>query len=216
MNDGSRFDPRRILERLQHHGVRCLVIGGVAGRLHGSPRMTRDLDVLYARDPEDLRRLAAALAEMRVTLRGAPPDLAFKPDERALRNGSNFTFTTQWGPFDCLGDASGYTYDVLVANAEPMRFEGLDVMVVSLDDLIRMKRASGRLVDLADVETLGKLRDVREELGLYGLAEPIAPQPSRGRAAPARSRSSSSASGRGRSSRRRRESARSARSRPPV
>lgn len=174
MKQPPEFDPRAILETLQRHGVRFLIVGGIAGRLHGSPRMTRDLDICYAREPEDLSRLSAALKDLEVTLRGAPRGLPFKPDQRTLRNGLNFTFDTSLGAFDCLGEASGYTYDVLAPNAERARFEGLDVLVCSLDDLVRMKRASGRPQDLADVETLSKLREIREAQGLYGLAEPRA------------------------------------------
>jgi len=172
MSRVDRFDPHALLETLQRHGVRFVVIGGIAGRLHGSPRMTRDLDICYARDIEDLDRLAMVLAELHVTLRGAPPDLPFRPDARTLRRGLNFTFDTPFGPFDCLGEASGHTYEILRPNAERAVFEGLDILVTSLDDLMRMKRASGRPQDLADLETLGKLRDVREERGLFGLAEP--------------------------------------------
>lgn len=190
MSGVDRFDPHALLETLQRHGVRFVVVGGIAGRLHGSPRMTRDLDICYARDIEDLDRLAMVLAELHVTLRGAPPDLPFRPDARTLRSGLNFTFDTPFGPFDCLGEASGHTYEILRPNAERAVFEGLDILVTSLDDLMRMKRASGRPQDLADLETLGKLRDVREERGLFGLAEPVvasrrsiaAKRPSRGRA----------------------------------
>ncbi len=166
------LEPRPIFEALKRHGVRFVVIGGIAGRLHGSPRVTGDLDICYPRGAEDLDRLAAALAEIGVTLRGAPPGLPFRPDARTLRSGLNFTFNTRWGAFDCLGDASGYSFEVLAPNAEHARFEGVDVLVVSLDDLIRMKRAAGRPQDISDVETLGKLRDVREDRGLFGLAEP--------------------------------------------
>jgi hypothetical protein len=172
VSDLAHFDPRALLEALQRHGVRFVVIGGIAGRLHGSPRLTRDLDICYARAAADLDRLAAALAELHVTLRGAPPDLPFRPDARTLRSGLNFTFDTPFGPFDCLGEASGHTYEILSPNAEHGDLEGLDILVTSLDDLMRMKRASGRPQDLADLETLGKLRDVREERGLFGLAEP--------------------------------------------
>lgn len=174
----SRFEPGPILAVLLRHGVRFIVVGGIAGRLHGSPRLTRDLDVCYARQPDDLARIAGALEELRVTLRGAPKGLPFRPDERTLRNGLNFTFDTEWGPFDCLGDASGYTFEVLAPNAERAVLDGIEIPVASLDDLIRMKRAAGRPQDIADVETLGKLRDVRESRGLFGLAEPV-PGPSR-------------------------------------
>ena len=190
-SDDLRFDPRAILEILRRHDVRFLVVGGIAGRLHGSARMTEDLDICYSRTTDDLDRLAAALAELDISLRGADPGLPFRPDARTLRSGLNFTFDTRYGPFDCLGEASGYTYEVLVPNAERAQLDGLDVLdvlVVSLDDLIRMKRAAGRPQDIADVEILSKLREVRERMGLYGLAEPPSPPVPSGRGPRSRAR----------------------------
>lgn len=187
-SDDLRFDPRAILEILRRHDVRFLVVGGIAGRLHGSARMTEDLDICYSRTTDDLDRLAAALAELDISLRGADPGLPFRPDARTLRSGLNFTFDTRYGPFDCLGEASGYTYEVLVPNAERAQLDELDVLVVSLDDLIRMKRAAGRPQDIADVEILSKLREVRERMGLYGLAEPPSPPVPSGRGPRSRAR----------------------------
>lgn len=168
------FEPEAILEILHRHQIRFVVIGGVAGNLHGSTTATLDLDICYARGQDDLERLAAALRELRLTLRGADAGLPFRMDARTLRNGMNFTFDTRLGRFDCLAEASGYTYEVLAANAERGDLGGVSVLIASLDDLIRMKRAAGRLKDLAEIENLSKLREVREGLGLYGLAEPRA------------------------------------------
>lgn len=194
-----QFEPGVIVGILVRHEVRFVVIGGIAGRLHGSPRMTRDLDICYARTPPDLQRLAAALRELQVSLRGADKGLPFQVDARTLQNGLNFTFDTPYGSFDCLGDASnGYTYDVLAPNAELGDIGGFSVRVVSLDDLIRMKRATGRPQDLADVETLSKLREVREDRGLYGLAEPAEPAAPR-TTEPRRSRTSARRRARARS-----------------
>lgn len=55
------YDPFAALAVLNRHGVDYVVVGGVAARLWGSPTMTNDLDVCYARDAGNLRRLAAAL-----------------------------------------------------------------------------------------------------------------------------------------------------------
>lgn len=178
-----RFEPIPILELLLRHEVRFVLIGGVAGNAHGSTTATLDTDICYQREEQNYDRLAAALRELRVTLRGADPGLPFRIDTRTIRNGMNFTLeTAEHGAFDCLGEASGYTYEILAANAEPADFEGASVLVASLDDLIRMKRAAGRLKDLVEVENLSKLRDVREERGLYGLAEPQVTPRSRTRA----------------------------------
>lgn len=192
-SDEFRFEPVPILRTLVAHDVRFVLIGGLAGHVHGSTSFTRDTDICYERTPENMERLAAALRELRVTLRGADAGLPFKIDALTIRNGLNFTFDTDYGWFDCLGEASGYAYDVLVANAEPADVgDGVVVQVTSLDDLIRMKRAAGRHKDLVEVENLSKLRDVREAVGLYGLGvAPDAtwpPRPRRTASAPARPR----------------------------
>ncbi len=182
-SDGVRFDPIPILELLVRHDVRFVLIGGVAGNAHGSTTVTLDTDICYQRDERNLEKLAAALRELRVTLRGADPSLPFKIDARTIRNGLNFTFeTAEYGAFDCLGEASGYTYEIIAANCERGDIGGVIVPIASLDDLIRMKRAAGRLKDLVEIENLSKLRDVREERGLYGLAEPQVTPRSRTRA----------------------------------
>lgn len=170
-----RFEPLPILRLLVEHGVNFVLIGGVAGNAHGSTSVTQDLDICYERTPDNIERLAGVLRDLKVRLRGAPPDLPFRIDARTIRNGLNFTFTTDICDFDCLGDASGYTYEVLEPNAIEGDLGGAKVLIASLDDLIRMKRAAGRLKDLVEIENLSKLRDVREERGLYGLAEPGAP-----------------------------------------
>src|SRR5262245_23604206 len=107
------------VEVLQRHGVEFLVIGGQAATLHGSPLPTFDTDLCYRRTPENLEKLAAALREIKPTLRGAPPDLPFRLDAQSLSLGSNFTFNTTLGPLDLLdwvepvGD-----YDRLAAKAQ--------------------------------------------------------------------------------------------------
>lgn len=169
--DDLRFSPRALLDMLVRHEVRFVVIGGIAGNAHGSTTATLDLDVCYARDNANLRALAGALRELGVTLRGAPTGVPFQVDERSIRNGSNFTFDTELGKLDCLAEASGYTFEVLAPNAEPADLGGVEVLVASLDDLIRMRRAAGRLKDLVEVENLSKLREVREAHGLYRLAD---------------------------------------------
>ena len=169
----GRFSPLELLRALVRHDVRFVVIGGIAGNAHGSTTATLDLDVCYARDDENLRALAAALTSLDATLRGADPGLPFRADERTIRNGLNFTFSTALGDLDCLGDASGYTYATLAANAERADLGGIEVQIASLDDLIRMKRAAGRTKDLVEVENLAKLREVREAQGIYHLSDRV-------------------------------------------
>lgn len=152
--------PRALLETLVRHGVDFVLIGGIAGLVHGSSFPTYDLDVAYARDAANLERLAAALFELGVTLRGAPPDLPFSPDARTLANGSNFTFNTAAGPFDILGDVAGIrSFEELRADATVQELDGLPVRVASIDHLIAMKRAANRPKDRVMLEEYIVLAD---------------------------------------------------------
>lgn len=155
----SQFDAVPLLERLREHGVEFVVIGGIAGIAHGSPMLTRDLDICYARTRENYEALAAALRSLHATLRGAPADLPFKLDALTIKMGDCFTFSTDLGPLDCLGTPSGAGgYSELLANAVDVQLRGVPFKVCGLDDLMKMKRAAGRAKDLVALENLGALR----------------------------------------------------------
>jgi hypothetical protein len=156
----SEFSPVPLIEALVLHKVRFLVIGSFAGILHGSPLITQDLDICYARDDGNLEALARALREIGARLRGVKENVPFKLDARSLKAGDSFTFTTRLGDLDCLGTPTGTRgYDELAASATEYEVAGMRVKVVSLDDLIRMKRAAGRLKDRMVLEELGALRE---------------------------------------------------------
>jgi hypothetical protein len=156
------YAPLDALETLVKHRVRFIVIGGFGAQLRGSPSITGDTDVCYARDDQNLERMARALKELHASLRGAPKDVPFLLDAQTLKMGDHFTFDTDAGALDILGQPSGVRggYEELEGAADPMEIAmGLTVLVASVDDLIRMKRAAGRPKDLIEVEVLGALRD---------------------------------------------------------
>lgn len=156
----AAFDPLEILKTLDRHGVKFVVIGGIAGRLWGSTTVTNDLDICYGRDADNLKALAAALAELKAKLRGADRDLPFVADARALKLGDHFTFTTSAGNFDILGTPAGsHGYDSLARTATRMDVGGVTVLVAAIEDLILMKRAAGRPKDLIEVEILTAVRE---------------------------------------------------------
>jgi len=125
-----------------------VVIGGLAGTAHGSAYPTYDVDVAYERSSENLRRLAAALAELDATLRGAPPGLPFRLDAETLRAGLNFTFETRFGSLDILGEPAGAPrYEELRTAGVSGELWGVNIRVASLDRMIAMKEAAGRTKD---------------------------------------------------------------------
>ncbi|MEO7443536.1 MAG: hypothetical protein ABIW46_08400, partial [Acidimicrobiales bacterium] len=136
---------RLALATLVRHGVRFVLIGGLSGRAHGSPTITNDTDVCYARDRPNLEALAEALVELGAHLRGVDDDVPFRLDALTLERGLNFTFETSAGALDIVGLPAGVAgYEELAANAVEMDLGvGTPVRVCALDDLIRMKRAAG-------------------------------------------------------------------------
>lgn len=153
-------DLRALLTPLVRHGVDFVLIGGMAGITHGSNYPSYDLDVVYARDSDNIGRLVEALQEIGVRLRGAPADLPFLLDAKTIENGSNFTFVTPHGDFDILGHADGMpVYHDLRAEATVRELLGLEVRVASLDHLIAMKRAANRPKDRLMVEEYIVLAD---------------------------------------------------------
>lgn len=157
-------DFQKLVEALASNRVRYVIVGGVALVLQGSARTTGDLDICYARDPDNLEALAAALAPFHPTLRGAPADLPFRVDAATLRSGLNFTLSSEAGDIDLLGELTGVGgFDKLAEQTDVMDLYGHPVRVMSLDALETAKRAAGRLKDLADLAEILEIRRRRGE-----------------------------------------------------
>lgn len=120
----------------------------MAGIARGSSYPSYDLDIAYARNPANISRLVSALREIRVRLRGAPPDPPFMLAERTLENGSNFTFETPFGDFDIRAHVDGVrAYEELLTSSTVEDVKGFAVRVASIDHLVSMKRAANRTND---------------------------------------------------------------------
>jgi hypothetical protein len=158
-----------LLRALSQQGVDFVVVGGMAGLAHGSAYPTYDLDIAYARDRENIERLAQALQAIGVTLRGAPADLPFQLDARTLENGANFTFDSPYGSLDILGDVAGISsYDALRSDAALAAIEGIEVRIASIDHLIAMKRAANRPKDRLMVEEYIVIADAQRRISEEG------------------------------------------------
>ena len=155
------IDLERALQELSRAGIEFIIVGGVAAVIHGSARLTQDLDVVYSRTPDNITRLVAALAPHRPYLRGAPPGLPFRWDVETVRRGLNFTLTTALGDLDLLGEIiGGGSYADLLPHSVLVSLSGADYRCLGLRQLIHVKRAAGRPKDL---EAIGELEAIREE-----------------------------------------------------
>jgi predicted nucleotidyltransferase len=150
-----------ILPLFSERGVRFILIGGGAAAMLGSARLTYDVDLVYARDVDNIDRLVEALAPHQPYLRGAPSGLPFRWDRPTIQAGLNFTLTTAIGDLDLLGDVSGGGgYDELLPFTQEVSAFSVTFRVVTLERLIQLKRAAGRPKDL---EIIAELQALLEE-----------------------------------------------------
>jgi hypothetical protein len=143
------FDPRPLLAAFDRHGARVVVIGQVAGILHGSDELTGDLDLLWSGSPDEAPKLVAAFADVGASL--------FDDDHHAVElgvdalalpkvlfastgaSGDCCTLRLPWGALDIEG---------VLARAVRAHDGGVTVHYAALPDLIAMRRAAGRPKDL--------------------------------------------------------------------
>ncbi|HEY7191292.1 MAG TPA: hypothetical protein VH436_32290 [Vicinamibacterales bacterium] len=152
-------DYRSIIEALDDGHVDFVIVGAIALVLHGSARVTRDLDICYSREQANLERLARALKPFAATLRGAPDSLPFLLDAPTLKAGLNFTLQSKAGDLDLMGEIAGIGSYAAVRRASiVMPVYEREIRVLSLDGLERAKRAAGRLKDLADLAEIQEIR----------------------------------------------------------
>jgi hypothetical protein len=157
-------DFRRLLLALGDGGVEFIVVGGVAAAAHGAVRTTLDLDVVYLRTTANITNLVTALRPLNPYLRGAPPGLPFAWDERTVTNGLNFTLVTDAGEIDLLGEIiAGGGYQALERHSMELDLFGRICRCITLDELIRVKRAAGRPKDFEAIAELEKLLELSEK-----------------------------------------------------
>jgi hypothetical protein len=148
------LDAERILRALAEHAVDYVIVGGLAVQTHGHTRTTVDIDLIPRPDPANLSRLADALNALDARVRN-PGSEGLQIDATMLPRASLWQFTTPHGAIDVLRDAPGAPpYDELRDRALEIRLGDLKLAVADRDDLIGMKRASARRVDLDDLAAL--------------------------------------------------------------
>lgn len=166
MSEHAVFSAGSLLRALVEGRVRFVVIGGLAAQAHGSPLITEDLDICFDLERDNLERLASVLADLTAIRRGLPDGVVAPVDARALRSGDMFTLRTRFGDLDLLARPDpALDYASLASRAIAFEYEGLAILMASLDDIIAMKRAAGRPKDLLAIEHLAALREEGDRRG---------------------------------------------------
>jgi len=148
------LDAERIFRSLAEAGVDYVLIGGIAVQTHGHVRMTNDVDLIPAPDPANLERLAAALRSLDARVLN-PGNEGIAIDANMLPRATIWQFATRDGDIDVMHEVpAGAPFEQLSERALRIRLGEMEVPVVGLDDLIRMKLARGRSIDLEDVAAL--------------------------------------------------------------
>lgn len=153
------FNPDAILEVLARHRVECVVIGGSAAYLHGSPFVTEDVDITPRVDLENYARLSSALDELDAHVRasGTPP-LPFSHDGRSLMDVAIWKLNTKYGDLDITAKPSGTEgYPDLRRDSVSIRIGGDFVTIASLADIIRSKGSANRDKDRRVLPVLREL-----------------------------------------------------------
>jgi hypothetical protein len=154
VDPGTPLDAEQILDALAKYAVDYVIVGGLAVQTHGHMRTTIDIDVFPRPEPANLVRLADALKaiDARVLNRGSE---GLSIDASMLPRATLWQFATRHGAIDVLRDAPGVPpYDQLRSRALEIQLGDKRIAIAGRDDLISMKRASARPVDLDDLAAL--------------------------------------------------------------
>jgi hypothetical protein len=154
MTDQRALDAERIFAVLDAHKVEYVVIGGIAVQVYGHVRMTNDVDLIPSPTPQNLERLAAALQELEARVLN-PGSEHLTIDAQMLPRATLWQLATRHGGIDVLHDAPGAApFPELRKRALLITLDDHSIPIAARDDLIKMKRAAGRPVDLADIAAL--------------------------------------------------------------
>lgn len=157
MSEVAPFDPERIVQVLGEYEVRYVLVGALAARLQGFPRLTADADLTPARDPDNLDRLAAALRSLdaRVFTDAVPEGLPFDCTARTLERGELWNLTTDAGRIDLVFRPAGTGgFEDLAPGAVRFEVSGTGILAASLHDILRSKVAADRPQDRQDAAVI--------------------------------------------------------------
>jgi hypothetical protein len=142
-------DYKDMLRVLLDNGVKFLLVGAYAMSAHGYPRATGDIDIWVEPSTENSERVYRALAQF-----GAP--LHELEEGTFVKLGVVFQIGVAPRRIDVMSSVSGVEFDEAYHHRQTVEIEGMPVPILSHDDLVRNKRATGRDKDRLDADRLEK------------------------------------------------------------
>lgn len=156
-----------ILKRLSKTGVDFVIVGGFAGVVHGCTYVTQDIDICCDFSAENLLLLQKAIGDIHPVHRMTPKRIKFEINEKNIKQLKNLYLDTDIGRLDCLAFIDGIGgFDDVKKSSVQIEVEGLKIYVLSMDALIKAKKAMDRPRDsaaLKQLEAIKKLKNQREK-----------------------------------------------------
>ena len=150
---------KKVIHALEKADIRYVLVGGYAVALHGAVRGTVDLDFVIALELDQFTAMEKALADIGLTSRlpiTANEVFNFRDEYINKRNLVAWAFVNQANPLEMV--------DIIIThNADKMKtatksVDGLTIKIATIDELIKMKRQSGRPQDMEDIKALERLQ----------------------------------------------------------
>ncbi len=157
---------QQLLTLLIKSPIDFVLVGGFAAVLHGSNQTTRDIDICLSLDLQQIELLREVLAPIHPIHRLSPEKISFLTFPENFSDTTELYLSTDWGILDVMSriEAVGGYFDLL-RNAKKIDLLGSSCFIISIDDLIKSKRA------------LGRHRDIATILELEAIQREIAPHP---------------------------------------
>ncbi|MBN2314753.1 MAG: hypothetical protein JXM79_12555 [Sedimentisphaerales bacterium] len=153
-----------LLERLVNEGVEFVIVGGFAGIVHGCTYLTQDIDICCDFTSANLLALQKAISDLDPVHRMTPKKLKLKLTEETCSQFKNLYLDTDKGQLDCLGFVDGLgDYKQVKQVSELIEVEDKKMRVLSLDALIKTKRAMNRPRDRQAISQLEAIKKLKNE-----------------------------------------------------
>jgi hypothetical protein len=159
-----------VLKRFYQDRIKYLIVGGLAVNLHGVPRVTQDIDIIIATDKDNILRTNRILKEL-----GYVPRLPVDPDDMAdkgrlkewieEKNMKAFSFWNNKEAYKVVDIVLVHPLDFEISYRSKVvrEAEGVEIFLASVEDIIKMKEASGREQDMSDIKMLRKVTRLMEQ-----------------------------------------------------